>query len=107
MGREAKRRNFEVLVVGAGHAGCEAAIAAATRAVRARGAVPLLLGGDDSVPIPFIEGFDDLGASALTILQVDAHIDWRDEVGGVQLRGGPLDDAVARASQRAGGRRNL
>lgn len=53
-----------------------------TRAVLNRGSVPILLGGDDSVPIPFIQG---LGAvwGDLTVVQVDAHIDWRHEVDGV------------------------
>ncbi len=54
-----------------------ARIAAATRAVLSRGAVPLLLGGDDSVPIPFLQGFE--GQGKLTVVQVDAHIDWREE----------------------------
>ena len=75
-----------------------AAIAATTRAIRARGAVPLLLGGDDSVPIPFIEGFDDRGAGALTVVQVDAHIDWRDEVGGVRHG---FSSTMRRASEMA------
>ena len=41
------------------------------------GAVPIMLGGDDSVPIPFIAGF--ARHPAIVILQIDAHIDWRDE----------------------------
>ncbi len=41
------------------------------------GAVPIMFGGDDSVPIPFIEGFAH--HPAVVILQIDAHIDWRDE----------------------------
>jgi len=41
------------------------------------GAVPIMIGGDDSTPIPFIEA---LGAKGpLTIIQIDAHIDWRDQ----------------------------
>lgn len=48
-----------------------------TRAILAAGAAPLMIGGDDSVPIPFIAGFADHGP--IWILQVDAHIDWRDE----------------------------
>jgi agmatinase len=44
------------------------------------GAVPMVLGGDDSVPIPVLQAYREHGP--LTILQLDAHIDWRDEVGG-------------------------
>lgn len=52
-------------------------IAETTARIVQLGGVPLMIGGDDSTPIPFIEG---LGAAGpLTILQVDAHIDWRDE----------------------------
>ncbi len=58
------------------------AIADAVRAVLARGAVPLLLGGDDSVSIPLFEAY--AGSRDLTIVQVDAHIDWRDQVNGVR-----------------------
>lgn len=61
-------------------AGNRAGIEAATRALVARGAVPVLLGGDDSVPIPFHRGFAEAGP--LAILQIDAHIDWRDSIGG-------------------------
>ena len=56
----------------------------AVRTVLGRGAVPVLVGGDDSVPIPFLSA---MGATteSLTILQIDAHIDWRDEVQGERL----------------------
>lgn len=53
-----------------------------TRAVLIRNSVPILLGGDDSVPIPFIKGLD-VSHKDITVVQVDAHIDWRDEVDGV------------------------
>ncbi|MET3792513.1 arginase family protein [Aquamicrobium terrae] len=44
------------------------------------GAVPIAIGGDDSIPVPLIAGLEEIGP--LTILQIDAHIDWRDEVDG-------------------------
>ena len=52
-------------------------IEACTRAILDAGAVPIMFGGDDSVPIPFIEAFS--GQPPSVILQVDAHIDWRHE----------------------------
>jgi agmatinase len=55
-------------------------IEAKTREILALSAVPLMLGGDDSVVIPFLAGFADVGP--IWILQIDAHIDWRDEVRG-------------------------
>jgi len=61
-------------------AGNRALIEAATRAAVAAGAVPVLIGGDDSVPIPFHRGLAAAGPFA--ILQIDAHIDWRDTLGG-------------------------
>jgi agmatinase len=52
-------------------------IRAATEAILAAGAVPVLFGGDDSVPVPFVEGFAK--SPPITVLQIDAHIDWREE----------------------------
>jgi agmatinase len=49
----------------------------ATRACLDSGAVPVMFGGDDSTPIAFLAGFS--GGSPVTVLQIDAHIDWRDE----------------------------
>ncbi len=48
-----------------------------TRDILDHGAVPVMIGGDDSTPIPFIKAFSD--HRDLTILQIDAHIDWRQE----------------------------
>jgi agmatinase len=48
-----------------------------TRKILSAGSVPIMFGGDDSTPIPFISGFS--GGPPITILQIDAHIDWRDE----------------------------
>lgn len=53
-------------------------IEAATRAVLAAGAVPIVLGGDDSVPIPVAAGFADAGP--LIVVQIDAHVDWGDVI---------------------------
>jgi agmatinase len=55
---------------------------AAIRGVLERRAVPIALGGDDSIPIPVLRAFSDRGP--LTVLQVDAHLDFRDEVDGVR-----------------------
>ena len=58
------------------------------------GAVPLVLGGDDSIPIPILAAYRDHGP--LTILQFDAHIDWRDNVSG-ETQG--LSSNMRRASE--------
>jgi agmatinase len=55
---------------------------AAVRSLLAAGVVPIVLGGDDSVPIPVLRAYD--GQGPLTVLQVDAHLDFRDEVDGVR-----------------------
>jgi agmatinase len=47
----------------------------ATRAIISRNALPIMIGGDDSTPIPFIQALELF--DALTVLQLDAHIDWR------------------------------
>ena len=60
-----------------------ALIETATQAVVLAGAVPVLVGGDDSVPIPFAAGLATTGP--LSVLQIDAHIDWRNEVAGEPL----------------------
>ena len=54
-----------------------ATIRQAISSVARRGVVPILIGGDDSVPIPMLDALRDTG-KAYTILQIDAHIDWRD-----------------------------
>jgi len=59
-----------------------------------RNSVPLVLGGDDSVPIPMLEAL--AGRGKFTILQIDAHIDWRDDVGGERMG---LSSTMRRASE--------
>jgi len=54
----------------------------AVAAVLGRGAIPICIGGDDSVPIPILRAFE--GRGPITVLQLDAHLDFRDEVEGVR-----------------------
>lgn len=58
-------------------------IAGCTRRILAAGAVPIMFGGDDSVPVPFVEAY--AGQPPIVILQIDAHIDWREERYGERL----------------------
>ncbi len=55
-------------------------ITAATRAILEAGGAPIVLGGDDSVPIPWFGGFE--GRGPYTVLQIDAHTDWADIIKG-------------------------
>ena len=73
-----------------------AAIKTAVSAVVDRGAVPIVLGGDDSIPIPMLQAF--AGHGTVHILQIDAHIDWRDEVEGTRWG---LSSTMRRASEMA------
>ena len=57
-------------------------------------AVPILIGGDDSVPIPMLQAYE--GRGPLTILQIDAHIDWRQDHLGETLG---LSSTMRRASE--------
>jgi agmatinase len=66
------------------------------RAIIDRDAVPVVIGGDDSVPIPVFQAF--AGRGPVTLLQIDAHIDWRDEVMGERLG---LSSTMRRASEMA------
>jgi agmatinase len=73
-----------------------AAIRQAVATVIARGATPIVIGGDDSVPIPVFEAFRDRGP--FTVVQIDAHIDWREEVAGERFG---LSSTMRRASEMA------
>jgi agmatinase len=63
-------------------AGNSARITEVVAAILERDIVPICIGGDDSVPIPILRAYE--GRAALTVLQVDAHLDFRDEVQGVR-----------------------
>lgn len=75
--------------------GNRAAIRAAVGQVVAQGGVPVLLGGDDSLPIPMLQALGDQGRRVV-ILQIDAHIDWRDAVQGERWG---LSSTMRRASE--------
>jgi agmatinase len=76
------------------HEANRAAIRHATEAVLAAGAVPVVLGGDDSIPIPVLQAY--AGHGPVTVVQIDAHIDWRDDVKGERWG---LSSTMRRASE--------
>jgi agmatinase len=60
-----------------------ARITQAVRGLLDAGAVPVVFGGDDSVPIPVFAAYE--GRGPITMIQVDAHVDWGDEIQGNRL----------------------
>ncbi len=71
-----------------------ARIANTVRKILNAGAVPVVLGGDDSIPIPVFQAFENGGP--YTVVQIDAHIDWRDAVDGERMG---LSSTMRRASE--------
>jgi len=67
----------------------------AVRRILEAGAMPVVLGGDHAIPIPVLRAF---AGDSLTLIQIDQHIDWREEVAGV--RDG-LSSPIRRASEMA------
>lgn len=76
------------------HAANSAATTSAIRQIRERGAVPIILGGDHSIPIPVMRGYSDIGS--MCVVQFDAHMDYREEVNGVKEG---LSSSIRRASE--------
>ncbi|MCR8825001.1 arginase family protein [Pseudosulfitobacter koreensis] len=72
-----------------------ATIRQAISTIVSRGVVPILVGGDDSIPIPMLDAMGDTGKT-YTILQIDAHIDWRESHMG-ETQG--LSSTMRRASE--------
>jgi agmatinase len=68
----------------------------AVRKILQAGALPIVLGGDHGVPIPVLKAFE--GQGPITLVQIDQHIDWRDEVNGVREG---LSSPIRRASEMA------
>ena len=53
----------------------------AVRKILKAGALPMILGGDHAIPIPVLRAYE--GRGPITLIQIDAHIDWRDDFNGV------------------------
>lgn len=68
----------------------------AVRKILEAGALPIVLGGDHAIPIPVLRAFE--GRGPITLVQIDQHLDWRDDVNGV--RDG-LSSPMRRASEMA------
>jgi agmatinase len=66
----------------------------AIRQIVRGGGMPIVLGGDHGITNPILRGFDEVGP--VTLVHIDAHLDWRDEVNGV--RDG-LSSVIRRASE--------
>lgn len=54
----------------------------AVRKIFKAGATPIILGGDHGVPIPVLRALEETGESGITLVHIDAHLDWREEVNG-------------------------
>ena len=64
------------------------------RKIVGSGAMPIVLGGDHAVSIPVLRAFE--GRGPITLIQIDQHLDWRDEVNGVK---DGLSSPMRRASE--------
>ena len=72
------------------------AASAAIKAILDRGAIPIVLGGDHGVSIPAMLAYENL--HPMCVVQIDAHLDWRDEVNGVHFG---QSNPMRRASEMA------
>lgn len=68
----------------------------AMRKILRAGAMPITFGGDHGIPIPIFRALSELGGEPITLIQIDAHIDWRDHVNGVH---DGLSSPIRRASE--------
>lgn len=66
----------------------------AVRQILKGGALPIVLGGDHGITTPVLRAFSDVGQ--ITLVHIDAHLDWRDEVNGVK---DGLSSPIRRASE--------
>lgn len=58
-----------------------AAAEAVVRKILSLGGMPLVIGGDHGIPIPVLKALDSVGP--ITLIHIDSHLDWRQEVNGV------------------------
>ena len=73
----------DVAFDGGDYAAYAAAITARARRLWRQGTQLIVLGGDHGVTIPVVDALDAVGGP-VHILHVDAHLDWREDVGGVR-----------------------
>jgi agmatinase len=66
------------------------------REIAETGAKPFVIGGDHGVPIPVFRAFE--GRGPITLVHIDAHLDWRDEVNGAREG---YSSPIRRASEMA------
>ena len=52
------------------------------RKLLAANVLPIVFGGDHGIPIPVIRAYE--GQGPITLIQIDAHLDWRDHMNGVR-----------------------
>lgn len=76
------------------YAANSAATTEVIRAILERGAVPIVLGGDHSIPIPVMRAYE--GRESMVVVQIDQHLDWREERFGVREG---LSSPMRRASE--------
>jgi agmatinase len=67
---------------------------AVLKEILARGAVPVVLGGDHATTIPMMRAYE--GSGPVCVVHIDAHLDWRDEVNGIH---DGLSSPMRRASE--------
>ena len=60
-------------------------ITAATRAILAAGAMPVVIGGDHAVTFPVVRAFDESGLGPLHVVHFDAHLDYMPFVHGISM----------------------
>jgi agmatinase len=60
-------------------------ITAATRAILAQGALPVVIGGDHAVTFPVVRAFDEAGLGPLHVVHFDAHLDYMPFVHGLSM----------------------